>query len=95
MARPEEVEQGWMRGRLFRVKRPGCVLRKWNGHGANPEFTEIPVTPDMVLKCVMVSRLGDCGLTDDLTAENGYHLRLYPDDLDPVPSSEESSRGGE
>jgi hypothetical protein len=25
---------------------------------------------------VMVSRFGDCGLTDDLAADNGYGLRL-------------------
>jgi hypothetical protein len=27
----------------------------------------------------MVSGLGDCGLTDDLDAQHGYHLRVDPD----------------
>lgn len=58
------------------------VLRKWNGsHYPTTEanMTDVPVPAGTTLKIVMVSRFGDCGLTDDLNAENGYHLRV---DLD-------------
>jgi len=55
------------------------TLKKWNGrhpaeNESNWEIAVIP--PGKTLKIVMVSRFGDCGLTDDLNAINGYHLRL-------------------
>lgn len=71
-----------MRGKLFRVARDGCVFRKWNGHGEDPEFTDTPAPRGTLVRCVMVSRLGDCGVTPDLSAESGYDLRLYPEDLE-------------
>lgn len=37
-----------------------------------------------LVKCVMVSRLGDCGLTNDMKAEYGYGLRLLPHELEPL-----------
>lgn len=55
------------------------VLRKWNGkHYPTTEanMTDVPVPAGTTLKIVMVSRFGDCGLTDDLNAENGYSLRV-------------------
>ena len=84
MARPEDVDHGWMRGKLFRIARDGCVLRKWNGYNADPEYTETPAPRGTIVKCVMVSRRGDCGLTDDFSTENGYKLRLDPEDLEEV-----------
>lgn len=55
------------------------LLKKWNGKHhpsveANMVKTEVPA--GTTLKIVMVSRFGDCGLTDDLDAENGYNLRV-------------------
>mgnify|MGYP003704718659 CR=1 FL=1 len=44
---------------------------------ANMTYEEKPA--GTTLKIVMVSRFGDCGLTDDLNAEFGYHVRI---DLD-------------
>lgn len=41
--------------------------------GGNPDRV---IPPGSTIKIVMVSRMGDCGLTDDLTAETGYHVRL-------------------
>ncbi len=50
------------------------------------------------LKIVMLSRFGDFGLTDDLSAENGYHVRLDIDDAaitdirrDPAPPVHEQT----
>jgi hypothetical protein len=34
------------------------------------------------VKIVMVSRLGDVGITDDVQSERGYHLRISFDDFD-------------
>jgi hypothetical protein len=76
-----------MRGKLFRVI-SDQIGRKWNGHGKVPEFTEFPLPAGSVLKCVMVSRFGDCGLTNDLGAESGYILRLYPEDLEEADDAE-------
>jgi hypothetical protein len=58
-------------------------MSKWNGHHhpsveANMTYTPIPV--GTTLKIVMASRLGDCGLTDDLAADYGYGLRMIWED---------------
>lgn len=55
------------------------ILHKWNGSHypsveANTEKVQVPA--GTTLKIVMVSRFGDCGLTDDLNAENGYNTRV-------------------
>lgn len=70
MARPGEVWHGWMSGKFFRITRE---------HPHRPEFKI-----GDVVKCVMVSRMGDCGLTKNLQAERGYDLRVMPWELDPV-----------
>lgn len=58
-------------------------MQDWNGdHFPSVEAnttTEI-IPAGTVLKIVMVSRFGDCGLSDDLTADYGYGLRLNFDD---------------
>lgn len=37
-----------------------------------------------LVKIVMVSRLGDIGITTDLSKEYGYELRVGFDDVEPV-----------
>lgn len=76
MARPEQVPHGWALGRLFRLTKD---------YAHRPEFRK----GDLV-KCVMVSRFGDCGLTKDLKAENGYNLRVPPIELAPVEAPPKS-----
>jgi hypothetical protein len=52
-------------------------LHKWNGtHPVeeNETVTDVPV--GSTLKIVMVSRMGDCGLTDELDKEHGYGVRV-------------------
>lgn len=57
------------------------TLSKWNGvHPVDKNTTDVVVQPGTTLKIVMVSRFGDCGLTDDLDADHGYHVRVNPDD---------------
>jgi len=57
------------------------ILKKWNGiHPPENNTVDFKVPPGTTLKIVMVSRFGDCGLTDDLNAVIGYHLRVDFDD---------------
>jgi hypothetical protein len=50
-------------------------------HLRNTKEVEIPVSAGATVKLVMVSRFGDVGVTEDLTAENGYGIRLPLCDL--------------
>ena len=52
-------------------------FRRWNGiHPVDDNTTEGEWPAGITLKIVMVSRFDDCGLTDDLTAMNGYQRRV-------------------
>ncbi len=52
-------------------------IKRWNGEHPVDENTKIDKIPaNTTLKIVMVSRLGDCGLTDNLNAEYGYNIRV-------------------
>jgi hypothetical protein len=52
-------------------------MTDWNGrHPVEENTTKRTIPAGSTLKVVMVSRFGDCGLTDDLAADNGYGLRL-------------------
>lgn len=85
MARPEEVWHGWMKGKTFRLKEdvPHAkeYLGKWEGNA--PLSRPTPYKVGDVVKVVMVSRFGDCGITTDLSKENGYAARVEPPALDP------------
>ena len=60
------------------------ILRVWQKrHPVEENTIEREIAPGTTLKIVMVSRLGDFGVTDDLDAKHGYHLRL-PLDTDMV-----------
>ena len=59
-------------------------MRTWHGHGANPEFTHETLPVGSRVKIVMVSRFGDVGITDDLTAEMNYRARVMLDQLEPA-----------
>lgn len=53
------------------------TFRRWNGtHPVDANTTVEIIQPGTTLKIVMVSRFDDCGLTDDLSADNGYHCRV-------------------
>lgn len=78
MARPSELEHGWLRDRIVRVRfenlsEKAAAFCRDKGYEA-----------DTKAKVVMVSRLGDVGLTRDLGSDGGYDLRLDPGDVDPV-----------
>lgn len=47
------------------------VGQRWNQRKPGlPEYTDVPMAAGQRVKIVMVSRLGDVGITDDLTEEN-------------------------
>lgn len=59
---------------LATISKP-ITLRKWMGHFAEPEFSEVPLEAGTRVRVVMASRFGDVGITDDLEAVTGYHYR--------------------
>lgn len=69
---------------MAKLRQP-TEFRKWNGHGANPEFTVYWLPPGTPVKIVMVSRFGDVGITENLQAQNGYGARLCLSLLEPAP----------
>ena len=71
MARANQVEHGKFLGKICRLL---IDLPDWK-----PPFRK-----GELVKCVMVSRLGDCGITHDLKAQFGYTLRVEPDQLEIV-----------
>lgn len=53
------------------------TFRRWNGKHPSAENTVDDIVPaGTTLKIVMVSRMGDAGLTDDLSATRGYLCRV-------------------
>ncbi len=72
----------WRLGTLKRA----VQMRTWHGHGATPEFTYKTAPAGTLVKIVMVSRLGDVGITTDLNAENGYAARVDLSDIERSPA---------
>lgn len=67
--------------RYMTTKEP-MTLKIWNQRRpGEPEYTEKVLPVGTRVKIVMVSRFNDVGITDDLTAETGYHLRIDIPDL--------------
>lgn len=69
MAKPHEVWFGWMHLKQFTLKEDSHIPGYKKG--------------DRV-KAVMVSRMGDVGVTKKLDATNGYDLRVPPWKLEPT-----------
>ena len=69
----------------WRVGKLKCdvEMRTWHGHHADPQFTYVTAPAGTPVKIVMVSRLGDVGITTDLTAENGYKARVMLEEIEP------------
>jgi hypothetical protein len=62
--------------RFARLRKPVTML-----HLRNSKDVEVPVEAGQTVKIVMVSRFGDVGITEDLTAEYGYGHRCKLEDL--------------
>lgn len=94
MARPEQVDHGWMYGKTFRLKvdcpNASEYLGNWGPQADGrfgPNMKPTPYKAGDLVKVVMVSRFGDCGITTDLTKQYGYAARVEPESLEPVTSS--------
>lgn len=75
-------ERGTWPWRIATLKED-VTFRKWQGHNAQIEFIDVVWPAGTTVKIVMVSRFGDVGITDDLSAEYGYHARVKLDILQP------------
>ena len=89
MARPEEVDHGNMHGKIYRLKvdRPNVTETDHKTGKTIPT----PLKVGDIVKVVMVSRFGDCGITTDLKREFGYSTRVQPEDLEEVITLKEKS----
>lgn len=58
-------------------------LYKWNQkHPVDDNTSVVDLPIGTRVKIVMASRFGDVGITDDLSAEYGYHNRIPIEDLE-------------
>ena len=77
----EKEDRGCLNSSAFVTAAEDMILQHWNGdHPVGPNTKEVHVSKGSTLKIVMVSRFGDCGLTDDLEAYSNYGIRLYWND---------------
>jgi len=68
-----EESHGWMVGQVFSLK----------ADTTNPHSPKLKAGTKV--KVVMASRFGDCGITTDLTKQNGYSNRVMPWELEQLP----------
>jgi hypothetical protein len=76
----------YVRWWIFINRLPATIKLLSNEMGVKPVLFANVATKDHSLygkrvKCVMASRLGDIGITEDLTKEYGYSHRVMVDDL--------------
>lgn len=72
MSFPFQECHGWMDGQIFRLK----------ADTTNPHSPKLK--GGILVRVVMVSRFGDCGITADLTKDRGYTNRVFPWELEEV-----------
>jgi len=79
-----EEHHGWMLGGVFTLLLDVPNATEWSGmHGPDgPIMRPHPLSAGTRVKVVMVSRFGDCGITDRLWAETGYITRVPPEALE-------------
>lgn len=84
MAFPHEVDHGHMLHQNYKLV-TDVQFSKWNGRHPVDENSQKGVWPaGTKVRVVMVSRFGDCGITDNLQAERGYHARVLPEQLEGI-----------
>lgn len=86
MARPSHVEHGNMYGRRFHLKSDlSEFYRRLCAGNGKPPPDKAKYSAGQIVKVVMVSRLGDCGITTNPDATYGYEIRVDPEELyDPL-----------
>lgn len=87
MAEPHEVAHGHLLGKICKLLTDHPDATNFIGeHDSelNPIFRSHPYKAGQLVKVTMVSRFGDCGVTDDLQKEFGYDIRVKPEELEIV-----------
>ena len=84
MAQPEEATHNHLYHKICRLKQ-SVTARIWNQiHPVKDNIREEIWDTGTLVKVVMVSRFGDCGITTELNVERGYHARVMPEQLEIV-----------
>lgn len=66
----------------FASLRHPLVAKRWNQRKPGlPEYTDVPLKAGQRVRIVMVSRMGDVGITEDLTVSSGYIARVELESL--------------
>ncbi len=82
MAKANEVPHGHLLGKICRLMKDITgVYPTQNNYGGWDETPYLFKKGDLV-KVVMVSRFGDCGITYNIEATHRYQARVLPEDLD-------------
>lgn len=89
MGRPEYEPHGWMLGEKFALNIDILDAEEWTGKHSEdgPIMEPHPLYTGDHVKVTMVSRFGDCGITDNLSAKFGYISRVDPTELSPLHDS--------
>lgn len=82
MAFPEQVDHGSLVGSLCILKKDHLDAKRFVDHDVPDE--PCPYYAGQVVKVTVASRFGDCGISSNLKAINGYDLRVMPDELEPI-----------
>ena len=65
----------WYKFQITATTLKDFPMKVWNGHNAIPEYTEHICPAGTKVLIWMVSRMGDIGITDNLTNPKGYDCR--------------------
>lgn len=65
----------WYKFQITATTLKDFPMKVWNGHNADPEYTEHVCPTGTKVLIWMVSRFGDIGITDNLTDPKGYDCR--------------------
>ena len=60
---------------IYAVTKKDYTMSVWQGHNAEPEDIEHLCKAGTKVRVWMVSRMGDCGITDNLKDPKGYDCR--------------------
>ena len=83
------IDHGWLPHKpetwthRFAKVRKAVTMEHYLGYwkDGEPAMREVPVDAGSLVKIVMVSRMGDVGITEDLQADSGCGVRVLLNDL--------------
>ena len=91
----QKVPRGMPEIVVYAVVKEDVEMRVWNGHGHKlknlPEFSNHMCKMGTKVRVWMVSRFGDCGITDNLENPYGYDARVDSEILKDLDFGEEET----